>query len=252
MVVAKLIINAGKGMVLDKLVGKLFDSYGRFSSEPSKHEEAVSGYKLPDNNYFQGGNLREIAERYGIEGLLSDYNHSLFEKIKGYLAQLGKLVEYLRDVAQQKIPAQPLEIYTQIASAYGIMSGLLGYKAPSETKRYGYISDLVNDYMNQIGDLNSRLDKFLSIAEGFSTSSGVIGTAAKRTARFIAKEVLESKGIPVSSIEKVVSSTTKPFADLRRNARPLFVEYEDIVKNWQTAYAADVNAYLSSAYARAA
>ena len=252
MVIAKLFIKAGKGIVLDKVVDELFQTYHTITSQWRNHQQAVNSYNIPNNNYFSGGNLREIAKRYGLEGLLTDYSQSLFDKIKGYLAELGKRTQYLGDVAQKRISLQPIEVYVRVRSAYNLMTRLLGINS-SEIHKDGYISDLVNNYLNRIGDLNSRLDRFLSVAEGFNTDgSGIIIANAKRVARFVAASVLERNGIPSGSIDKVVSSITKPFAELRKQAKPLLATYADVVKNWQIAYAADISTYASRDYALAA
>ena len=244
MVIAKLAINVGRGLLLKAATGAVEKAYEKIMLDRINSSSRIDEYRVPDNNYFSGGSLKEVAQRYGLDGVLNDYKHSIFERIGSYLSELKSLTSYLHDAHQSnKTPsAYELNVYAAVQMAHDLMLGLLGYKPSSAApKNYAYLSDVVNDYLDKIGEMNKKLDRFLAAASGLNTDgSGIVEMASKRAAKFVAYQVLEKRGIPVDSLERILSSATKPFAELRKKAKPLFAEYQDIAGKWK-AYAADVS-----------
>ena len=236
MVITKLLIDAGKGVVLEKIVGKLHEIYNNFRVRERENSDTVDTYKVNGGNYFSSGSIKKVANRYGLENLLDGYKKSIFERINSYMAELKSLTNYIRNSATT--PTSSHTLYITLYRAYENLCKLLGYKPFDEIqKATNYASDLVNQYLHKIGDLNARLDKFLSLASGFNThGSNLLEAASRRAAKWIAYKILESKGIPVESLEKALSTTIKPFAEFRKKTKPLFVEYEALVKNWNLAY----------------
>lgn len=233
MVIAKLLIDAGKGIVLERIVKRLNDAYDTFKTNADENSDKVDEYKVNGGNYLSSGSIKEVANRYGLENLLDGYKKSVFERINAYLAELKGLTNYLKN--STATPASPHSLYATVHRAYESMRKLLGYRPFDEIqKATNYASDLVNEYL-KIGDLNARLDKFLSWASGFNSDSGLIG-AARRIAKWTTYKILKRKVIPVDSLDKALSTITKPFAELSKKAKPLFVEYESLAKNWNLAY----------------
>ncbi len=236
MVIAKLLIDAGKGIVLERIVGKLSGIYDKFRAGEHDNSVKIDDYELKGGNYFSSGSVREVANRYGLENLLDGYKKSVFERINGYIAELKSLTDYIKNSAAN--PASSHTLYVTVYRAYENMCKLLGYSPSEEIKKaVNYASDLVNQYLQRVGDLNARLDKFLSLASVFSADgSNLLEAASRRAVKWVAYKVLESKGIPVGSLEKALSTAAKPFAEARKKAKPLFVEYGSLAKNWNLAY----------------
>jgi hypothetical protein len=164
-----------------------------------------------------------------------------------YLKEIHEVTQYLRDVAQKKIPATDATVYERVSTAYIKIAGLTGIKIPKSNGNYNYLSDIANEYLHQIGNINSRLEKFLRLASAFDTRR----SAARRAAKYLAGKVLESKGIPIHSIDLVVSSISRPFAEIEKKAKPLFADYNDVVSQFRNAYGSDLSAN-GSPYARLA
>jgi len=253
MVVGRLILSAARGMAIDKALDSVIDAYRRHKLGKEKNLSSIDGYRISDNNYFKGGELREVAKRYGLEEKVSEYKQSLFSRVGGYLAELKDLTSYLKNACQpgNLDRTSQLEIYTRIKRSLELMYGILGKKQDTAPKKYGYLSDIITDYMGKIGDINKELDRFLAVASGFHPDgSGLFGSSAKRLAKFTMERVLESRGIPAHALERIVSSPTQPFAGLRKEAKPLFAEYEDVAGQLK-AYASDL-ASMSEVYGAAA
>lgn len=235
MVIAKLLIDTGKGLLLERIVEKLSDMYSNFRASKQAVFDKIDDYVLKGDNYFSSGSIREIANRYKdrLENLLDSYKNSIFETINRYFAELKSLTNYIRNAVSQTSSHTLITVYR----AYENLCKLLGYKPVDVQKATSYTSDLVNHYMEKIGDLNARLDKFLSLASGFvADNTSLFKTASRRAAKWVAYKILESKGIPADSLEKALSTTTRPFAEIGRKAKTLFVEYESLVKKWNLAY----------------
>ncbi|GEM_PF-3519347 len=242
MVIARLLINSAKGIAIDKLVDNFASAYRRHKLSQSEHSQAIDSYNIRDTNYFKGGQLKEISQRYGLDERVSEYKQSLFKRVRDYLAELKDLTSYLKNAYQNqgRNPIDQSAVYAKIHRSLNLMYGLLGQK-PLAQEKYSYLSDVINDYTDKIGDVNRKLDKFLAVASGFHPDgAGIMGANAKKVAKFTIERVLESRGIPAHSLEKIISSSTQPFAELRKTARPLFADYRDVVKNMK-AYASDLD-----------
>ena len=65
----------------------------------------------------------------------------------------------------------------------------------------------------------------------------------KRAAKFLSYQILKKEGIPTGTLENILQPTTAQFAGIRKEAKPLFAEYQHAVKNLKTAYSGDLDPY---------
>jgi hypothetical protein len=95
--------------------------------------------------------------------------------------------------------------------------------------------------MHEIGNMNKKLDRFLDIASGFDTQgSKFLYATSKRALRWLSQQIVKKEGIPFAGLEAIVNPITQPFAELKKKAKSIFVEYESVVKSLK-AYASDIN-----------
>lgn len=240
MVIARFALNAARGKLLDSVVKRLWGAYENLENNKVEHAQEVDEYHVDGQKYFSSGSLKEVAGRYGLEDHLDEYKQSMLERVKQYVAELGKLADYLRQSALNPAQANSLSDYLMLRRSDEILSTLLGY-TPGEPRRYAYLSDLINNYFERIDDLNKRLQRILYVASGFDESgSGFVRAASRFTAKKVAYKILEGKGIPATTIDSIVSSFINPFAGIRNKAQSLLADYSEIVSKWKNAYAADL------------
>lgn len=234
MVLARFVLNAARGVALDKVVNKLWSSYEGLRRNEPKHLGTIGDYPVDGRNYFGKGSVDEIAQTHGF----GDYRGRMLERVRAYTAELGHLVDYMR----QNPPSLDniLNIYAHLNRSYEVMSKLLGSKL-EPPKGYAYLSDMVNDYTLRIGDLNNKFRRIVDILSGFDASGdGLAKAAAKWAAKGVTYKLLDKIGLPATSINIVVNALAHPFAETRKAAKQKLASYAEIVKGWG-AYLSDIS-----------
>ena len=236
MVIARFVIGSAGGMVLDKLVENIIGSERNLRLHETEHLGAINGYNVKGGNYFMDGPIGEVAQKKGLEDYFEVYKKTIFERVKSYVSELRQLTDYLRN--NPPTDQNLLDVYVNVKRSYDIMSRLLG-SVPQPPNQYLYISDMVNDYVSRINDLNKKFQRIVEVGSGFDTSGdGFVKTAAKWTAKGLTYKILKAEGMPVQGIDAVVSAINHPFAELKKTASQALVDYAEIVKGWN-AYNSD-------------
>lgn len=240
MVLARLALDAARIKFLDSVVGRLWGSYKGLGEREEEHAREMDDYRLDGQKYFGSGPLKDVAGREGLEDHLEEYKQSALKMVRQYVAELGKLVDYLRQSIQDPAQSSPLNDYLMLRRSDEILSTLIGYKR-AEPIRKGYLSDVINAYFEKIDDLNKRFNRILYVASGFDEQgSGFVRSAARFVAKNIAYGVIAKRGLPAGTIDTVVSSLANPFVGIKKKAQPLLAEYSELVDKWKNVYAADL------------
>jgi len=247
MIISRLAWNFAKAKALDSLVDKFAGLYRKWIDGRLEHEAILRGYRLDGLSYFSGGSVSELSRRYGLEERLKKYHATVFDSIREYVAQLRELTDYLRDIQVNKRQVPEAFILARMQQAYVIMSRLIDYKPSLGVKKgYSYPSDL-GLYLDSIVDMNRQAEKLLEKASGLdSEGSRLRYSAAKRILRWVGKEILQQKGIPAGSLDKIVNIASIPSVELKKKARAAFADYQSVVSLWHS-YASD--AYAGNAIA---
>ena len=242
MIVAKFAWKFAKAKALDSLADKVGGLYTKWLVGRVEHEARILDYRLNGSNYFSDGSVQELSKRYGLEEKLKSYQVAVHDRIKDYLAQLMGITDYLRNAITNKANIPEAIMYAKVHNAYETMARLAGYTPPERTrKKYGYLSDLA-PHLGYIGDMNKKIERMLEIASGLDTEgSSLRYAAAKRTLKWLGKEILGQIGIPPQSLDKIVTSASQSFAQLKKEVRAAFVDYASMAKAWHS-YTSDLSA----------
>ena len=233
--IAKLFLEAGKRIALADLADRLSSLYVKLKHEPKRFSDQIEGYEIrkPDGTTYT---LQGMASRNGLENELRNYSKPMLQNMLQYLSELKTLVDYLKNADATK-PNSGINLYAAARDAREKMLKLVGYD-PAAIRRHGYVSDVAHQYLHDIGDLNSEVERLLGIASGFdSRGKGIVYTGFRKALKFVVRQALEKRGVPFTTLENILSSQTRPFADLRKQGKPLFVEYRDLVKSTRANYA---------------
>ena len=237
---AKFALKGLQRLALDEISRKLFDGYNRIKYDKPKVAEKIQEYQIegPNRKYSIG----ELSSKEGLESKIGSYTNNLLEGVKQYLRELGKITTDLQKIGDYS-QINYAQLNAKLASAYQLMSGLIGYK--KKKQNYPYSIDTLS-YLDDIADMNRGLEILLKRVSHFDFDSH--NYIARRVASRLIEHISEKKGIPFNGLARIVSQTAKPFAELQKGAKTLFVEYGGLARKFKTHYAdLSGNVYMAAA-----